>query len=230
MKLTGANKVPLNTRKEMHKRSVFDSVQFQRPSVFDRLERAKNTVNTGNSNFESHKAMMDNGPAQRVRGPTKPIFFCNQCLRQGHLKQNCRNRLRCRECSKEGHLARFCQFGKQKLVYVPKNKFIASFGKTWANPSVSGWFKMKAKVSSGPSSSGPTKFSSFTEFHQFLERDDELSPATTPPKKETGTRSVSIILIDLPLTSPCNSALASPPTLFWRKKVLLQHHTSQPYW
>lgn len=43
-KLTGANAIPVNARKEPPVRLVFDRLQFQRALVFDRLEYTKNTA------------------------------------------------------------------------------------------------------------------------------------------------------------------------------------------
>lgn len=98
-------------------------------------------------------------------------------LQPGHIKRNCRFWVKCRGCHLVGHIERYCK-SRTKSIFIPKNKFAASFRWVGEQPDVSAWFKMKGPRYTGPSSNGPLKFSSFMDFSAYLK---QVEASLNPP-------------------------------------------------
>lgn len=123
--------MPLTLDGRTPKRSVFDRLQFHKPLVLDLVERVNNrkddalegvkNMAAGHaiSNFKSVTTNGENGPTQSRFGPSSKTNYCHQCLRPGHLKRNCRNKIRCLSFHMEGHLARSCKVGKKRIMLLP---------------------------------------------------------------------------------------------------------------
>ncbi|TVU49835.1 hypothetical protein EJB05_01173, partial [Eragrostis curvula] len=129
-------------------KSVFDRIQFPKASVFDRIqfldqEPAKNKepeIQLGGNNGEAIQNLNGAGPSNlagldrskqqqkaHITQQPKPLF-CTRCLRDNHMRPNCRSRIKCFSCDRWGHIASHCRQARSYVMMTNQSPPKANYG------------------------------------------------------------------------------------------------------
>ncbi|TVU38188.1 hypothetical protein EJB05_11544, partial [Eragrostis curvula] len=238
--LTGANAIPIgksghNLQKEpaVHSHpSVFDRLEFPRTSVFDRLGNASvhpapqsekqlgvgkvsdSSNGAGFLNFKNKRAGYSNSSWATAKVNTSlSILICSNCLRSGHHKARCRNKIRCRLCSTEGHIAFFCNSPPNRSGFTPKAQVTDCFRKVDGSINTKGWFSKPIPLTGEAGPSGPPKYLCFAELpwvQKVMEVQETASSPSSPVILDT--------TLHLGTKNPAEAETPPPP----------QQHCSSP--
>lgn len=159
---SGANAIPLHqTSSSWHNLATVHNHKFIK-NAHPSSEQVRPQPPAGQTFLVDHMLHGKNrqSPGDFV-GDRAPTPYCQRCLQHGHNRPACKRPIRCRACFNWGHVVVNCQNlnGVRRKQGAGSSNFLA------ANRPPFGWFNAAV---TGPSSSSPPMFSSFTEMAQAL--------------------------------------------------------------